>query len=124
MVQRIVGILQLDIARHVAVVVLVVSDTVPGHHHLLVVVTLAPSSGRRTRSASAAATTSAGSLLVLAIRRLIIRAIFAVLLHSFVFRPSILEPHFDLKKKIKINKILKIEFKLNFRKYIVIGKCI
>jgi hypothetical protein len=101
--RRIVGILQLDVARHVAVVILLVADAVAGHHlHLLMLVTLVaatPTTGRR--SATASATTSAataGSVLILAIRRLILRPVFPVLLDPFVLCPPILEPNFDLDK--------------------------
>jgi hypothetical protein len=101
--RRIVGILQLNVARHVAVVILLVADAVAGHHlHLLMLVTLVaatPTTGRR--SATASATTSAataGSVLILAIRRLILRPVFPVLLDPFVLCPPILEPNFDLDK--------------------------
>jgi hypothetical protein len=101
--RRIVGILQLDVARHVAVVILLIADAVAGHHlHLLMLVTLVaatPTTGRR--SATASATTSAataGSVLILAIRRLILRPVFPVLLDPFVLCPPILEPNFDLDK--------------------------
>jgi hypothetical protein len=101
--RRIVGIFQLNVARHVAVVILLVADAVAGHHlHLLMLVTLVaatPTTGRR--SATASATTSAataGSVLILAIRRLILRPVFPVLLDPFVLCPPILEPNFDLDK--------------------------
>jgi hypothetical protein len=101
--RRIVGIFQLDVARHVAVVILLIADAVAGHHlHLLMLVTLVaatPTTGRR--SATASATTSAataGSVLILAIRRLILRPVFPVLLDPFVLCPPILEPNFDLDK--------------------------
>jgi hypothetical protein len=104
--RRIVGILQLDVARHVAVVILLIADAVAGHHlHLLMLVTLVaatPTTGRR--SATATATTSAataGSVLILAIRRLILRPVFPVLLDPFVLCPPILEPNFDLDKRNK-----------------------
>ena len=99
-IHRIVGIFQFDIARHVAVVVLLVADTVAGHHHLLVMmVTFASATAGRRRGsavASAATTTPSAGSLLLTIRWLILRSVFAVLLDPFVLRPPILEPNFDL----------------------------
>jgi hypothetical protein len=98
--RRIVGIFQLDVARHVAVVILLIADAVAGHHlHLLMLVTLVaatPTTGRRSATTTSAAT--AGSVLILAIRRLILRPVFPVLLDPFVLCPPILEPNFDLDK--------------------------
>jgi hypothetical protein len=98
--RRIVGIFQLNVARHVAVVILLVADAVAGHHlHLLMLVTLVaatPTTGRRSATTTSAAT--AGSVLILAIRRLILRPVFPVLLDPFVLCPPILEPNFDLDK--------------------------
>lgn len=102
--RRIVGILQLNVARHVTVVILLVADAVAGHHlHLLMLVTLVaattPTTGRRSATASATtAAATAGSVLILAIRRLILRPVFPVLLDPFVLCPPILEPNFDLDK--------------------------
>jgi len=98
-IHRVVGIFQLDVARHVAVVVLVVADAVAGHHHLLLVALGPAATGRRSAAAGPVILAA-----LLAVRRLILRPVFSVLLDPFVLRPPILEPNFDLAGQKRIQK--------------------
>lgn len=96
LIHLVVRILQLDIAGYVAVVVIHVAILV--HHPAaagLVMVTTTT-----TRSSTAPVMVMAAGFasgLFIAIRRRVFRAVFPILLDSFVFRPSILEPDFDLR---------------------------
>lgn len=75
---RVVRVLEIDVARDVAVLVLVAEA---GHRRRL-------AAGRRAgRAAAVAAVRLAFALL---------RAVLSVLLHALVFRPPVLEPYFDL----------------------------
>lgn len=105
-IHRIVWVFQFNIARHVAVVVFIVADTVLTHHRLLrllavVVMTFAASTSAGRRCTTTATTPTAGSILtaLLTIWRLIVRTVFAVLLDPFVLCPPILKPNFDLKEE-------------------------
>lgn len=87
-VHRVVRVLEIDVARDVALVVhLVVVEA--GHGRRLA----AAAAGRRARRPAAVA--AAGFRLVAAVA--VIRSLLAVLLHSFVLCTPVLEPYFDLQ---------------------------
>lgn len=77
--RRVVRVLEIDVARDVAVVVLVAHQA--GHRFA------------RRRAGSAAATVSAARFRLVAA---VVRALLAVLLHSLVLRSTILEPDLHL----------------------------